>query len=53
MGRGGDSEAVSRRRLMKRSSSVMERLQQLQPAFDAKERLRSWKNDLQVRSSMS
>ena len=50
MGRGGDASLghTGSGRLLKRSSSVMEKLHSLQSSFDAKKKMRDLHNDLTV-----
>lgn len=50
MGRGGDANLphTGSGRLLKRSSSVMEKLHSLQSSFDAKKKMRDLHNDLTV-----
>lgn len=50
MGRGGDANLAhtGSGRLLKRSSSVMEKLHSLQSSFDAKKKMRDLHNDLTV-----
>lgn len=57
MGKGGDANLRQRKnkgtrtssgRLMKRSSSVLEKMSSLQPTFDTKKRMRDLHNDLTV-----
>lgn len=50
MGRGGDASLVRNGsgRVMKRTSSVLEKLQGLQSGFNAKQKMRELHNDLTV-----